>query len=54
MRQMLAAIVLSALPFQDAPPREGFTVESNEWWHFNYKNWTAGHPVQRIGPETRR
>ena len=19
----------------------GFTVESNEWWHFNYKDWTA-------------
>jgi D-alanyl-D-alanine dipeptidase len=19
--------------------REGFTVEENEWWHFNYKDW---------------
>ncbi|MEZ5418193.1 MAG: M15 family metallopeptidase [Vicinamibacterales bacterium] len=19
---------------------EGFTVEPNEWWHFNYKDWT--------------
>ena len=19
--------------------REGFTVEPNEWWHFNYKDW---------------
>ena len=18
---------------------EGFTVEPNEWWHFNYKDW---------------
>ncbi len=20
---------------------EGFTVEGNEWWHFNFKNWKA-------------
>jgi D-alanyl-D-alanine dipeptidase len=22
-----------------AMEREGFTVEPNEWWHFNYKDW---------------
>lgn len=22
-----------------AMQREGFTVEPNEWWHFNYKDW---------------
>jgi len=22
----------------------GFTVESNEWWHFNYKDWTL-YPI---------
>ena len=25
----------------------GFTVESNEWWHFNYKDWTA-YPILDI------
>jgi zinc D-Ala-D-Ala dipeptidase len=20
---------------------EGFFVEPNEWWHFNYKDWTS-------------
>jgi D-alanyl-D-alanine dipeptidase len=23
-----------------AMEREGFAVESNEWWHFNHKDWT--------------
>ena len=25
----------------------GFTVESNEWWHFNYKDWTL-YPILDI------
>ena len=24
---------------RSALEREGFTVEPNEWWHFNYKDW---------------
>jgi D-alanyl-D-alanine dipeptidase len=24
--------------------KEGFTVEPNEWWHFNYKDWRA-YPI---------
>lgn len=24
--------------------REGFTVEPNEWWHFNYKDWRS-YPI---------
>jgi D-alanyl-D-alanine dipeptidase len=24
---------------RSAMEKEGFTVESNEWWHFNYKDW---------------
>lgn len=27
--------------------REGFTVEPNEWWHFNYKDWKA-YPILDI------
>lgn len=27
--------------------REGFTVEPNEWWHFNYKDWQA-YPILDI------
>lgn len=27
-----------------AMEREGFTVEPNEWWHFNYKDWTE-YPI---------
>jgi D-alanyl-D-alanine dipeptidase len=27
-----------------AMEREGFTVEPNEWWHFNYKDWTQ-YPI---------
>jgi D-alanyl-D-alanine dipeptidase len=27
-----------------AMEREGFTVEPNEWWHFNYKDWKA-YPI---------
>ena len=27
--------------------RNGFTVEPNEWWHFNYKDWTA-YPILDI------
>ena len=26
---------------------EGFTVEPNEWWHFNYKDWTL-YPILDI------
>jgi D-alanyl-D-alanine dipeptidase len=33
---------------------EGFTVEPNEWWHFNYKDWQAyaiaDIPFSAIGP----
>ena len=27
--------------------REGFTVEPNEWWHFNYRDWAA-YPILDI------
>ena len=27
-----------------AMEKEGFTVEPNEWWHFNYKDWRA-YPI---------
>jgi D-alanyl-D-alanine dipeptidase len=27
-----------------AMEHEGFTVEPNEWWHFNYKDWTQ-YPI---------
>lgn len=27
--------------------RHGFTVESNEWWHFNYKDWPQ-YPILDI------
>jgi D-alanyl-D-alanine dipeptidase len=27
--------------------RHGFTVESNEWWHFNYQDWTL-YPILDI------
>ncbi len=27
-----------------AMERHGFTVEPNEWWHFNYKDWTQ-YPI---------
>lgn len=30
-----------------AMEREGFTVEPNEWWHFNYKDWRA-YPILDI------
>jgi D-alanyl-D-alanine dipeptidase len=30
-----------------AMEREGFTVEPNEWWHFNYKDWQM-YPVLDI------
>jgi zinc D-Ala-D-Ala dipeptidase len=37
-----------------AMEREGFTVEPNEWWHFNYKDWKAypilDIPFGAIGP----
>jgi zinc D-Ala-D-Ala dipeptidase len=26
---------------------EGFTVEPNEWWHFNYRDW-ARYPIMNI------
>jgi D-alanyl-D-alanine dipeptidase len=39
-----------------AMEREGFTVESNEWWHFNYKDWTEyailDIAFSEIGPRT--
>jgi zinc D-Ala-D-Ala dipeptidase len=41
-----------------AMEREGFTVESNEWWHFNYQDWTAypilDIPFAEIGPRVPR
>ena len=27
--------------------RHGFTVEPNEWWHFNYKDWQS-YPILDI------
>ena len=27
--------------------RHGFTVESNEWWHFNYTDWEK-YPILDI------
>ncbi len=27
--------------------KEGFTVEPNEWWHFNYKDWKE-YPILDI------
>jgi zinc D-Ala-D-Ala dipeptidase len=30
-----------------AMERHGFTVEPNEWWHFNYKDWTQ-YPILDI------
>ncbi len=30
-----------------AMEHEGFTVEPNEWWHFNYKDWQA-YPILDI------
>ncbi len=30
-----------------AMEHEGFTVEPNEWWHFNYKEWTE-YPILDI------
>ena len=30
-----------------AMERQGFTVEPNEWWHFNYKDW-ASYPILDI------
>ena len=37
-----------------AMEREGFAVEPNEWWHFNYKDWRLypilDTPFQSIGP----
>jgi D-alanyl-D-alanine dipeptidase len=29
---------------REAMEREGFTVEPNEWWHFNWKDWRS-YPV---------
>jgi D-alanyl-D-alanine dipeptidase len=26
---------------------EGFTVEPNEWWHYNYKDWRL-YPITDI------
>lgn len=30
-----------------AMEHEGFTVEPNEWWHFNYKDWTQ-YPIMDV------
>jgi D-alanyl-D-alanine dipeptidase len=30
-----------------AMEREGFTIEPNEWWHFNYKDWKE-YPILDI------
>ena len=30
-----------------AMERHGFTVEPNEWWHFNYKDWKE-YPILDI------
>ena len=30
-----------------AMEHEGFTVEPNEWWHFNYKDW-AQYPIMDV------
>ena len=30
-----------------AMEKEGFTVEPNEWWHFNYKDWQS-YPILDI------
>jgi D-alanyl-D-alanine dipeptidase len=27
--------------------KHGFTVEPNEWWHFNYKDWEQ-YPILDI------
>jgi len=27
--------------------RHGFTVEPNEWWHFNYRDWQL-YPILDI------
>lgn len=32
---------------RSAMEREGFTVEPNEWWHFNYRDWTQ-YPILDI------
>lgn len=32
---------------RQAMERHGFTVEPNEWWHFNYKDWTE-YPISNI------
>ena len=30
-----------------AMEKEGFTVEPNEWWHFNYRDW-KDYPILDI------
>jgi D-alanyl-D-alanine dipeptidase len=30
-----------------AMEKHGFTVEPNEWWHFNYKDWEQ-YPILDI------
>lgn len=41
-----------------AMEHEGFTVEPNEWWHFNYKDWKEypilDIPFAQIGPPASR
>jgi D-alanyl-D-alanine dipeptidase len=39
---------------RSAMEREGFTIEPNEWWHFNYRDWRTypilDVPFSAIGP----
>jgi zinc D-Ala-D-Ala dipeptidase len=41
-----------------AMEREGFTVEHNEWWHFNYRDWRTypilDVPFSAVGAAVRR
>jgi zinc D-Ala-D-Ala dipeptidase len=35
---------------RSAMEKEGFTVEPNEWWHFNYKDWRE-YPILDVAFE---
>jgi CubicO group peptidase (beta-lactamase class C family)/D-alanyl-D-alanine dipeptidase len=32
----------------DAMHREGFSIQPNEWWHFDYKDWDE-YPIANVG-----
>jgi D-alanyl-D-alanine dipeptidase len=32
----------------DAMHREGFSIQPNEWWHFDYKDWEQ-YPIANVG-----